>query len=467
MYNKISPKQAFAYSWWRLPEFSKYKIFVGHGAIRTGKTVFTSCGFFDWAEQVCLNTPKESRPQGWNKFNVIGATKYTIKDNAIDPIIDYALNKRGYIKVSYGNHMQRYKRSLFINDMNGTVTFKTDRTYFSFKYFGMNNKRSVLTFQGGTRRGTLIDESALMEVEMIEKAIGRNITFADHKIFMTCNPEGDDSHEFYRQYVRGGKYKGILVVQFTLLDNPIFTQGDVDRFYKLFTPVMFKRRVQGLWVRDSGAIYKKFDERVHVDNFYESVNDMTYAELTVGVDYGEVDATVFTLTGFKKGMSGVDVISTYYHKNSDESEKDINEYVDDFFEWITKHYSKFRKRITIYVESASNGVTFYKVLKKRAMQLGIRWLIFRLVNKSKRLHTSKSAIKERIDVYNVMLGADFIRIERQCKNLVLATKKSVWKDDEEERLDDKTVDIDSLDSFEYSFVNRIPDIIKRIEFTRR
>lgn len=467
MFAKISDKQALSYFWWRLEQFKAYKMFVAHGAIRTGKTVFSSWAFFDWSEYIVKNTPNEKKPQGWNKFNVIGATRFTVRDNVVDPMLDYATQKRGYIRVSTRKDLRKYFRSVYIDGMEGVVTFKNDKSFWTFKYMGVNNKRSVISLQGGTRRGTFIDEAALISIPLIEQAIGRNITFEDHKVFMTCNPEGDDTHDFYQQYIKGGKHKSILVLQYELLDNPLFNLADVERMRKLFTPVMFERRVLGLWVRDSGVIYKKFSERRHVHAFYDEVDDLTYADLRVGVDYGEVDATVFTLTGMLKGWSGLDVISAYYHKNSDTSEKDINDYTDDFFEWITKHYSKFRKRITVYVESASNGVTFYKLLKKRAVELGIRWLMFKLVNKAKRLQTSSSAIKERIDTYNIMLGADFIRIEQACRNLIMASKKSVWHDDKEERLDDKSVDIDSLDSFEYSWVSLIPKIIERIEFLRR
>jgi len=467
MFLNISQKQALAYAWWRVPKFKHNNMFVAHGAIRTGKTVFASYGFFDWAEHTVLSTPATRYTQGWNKFNVIGATKYTTEDNVIDPIISYAKEKRGYKQVNYRARLTKYNKSIYNDRMSGVLLFKNGTHYFMFKYVGVNNKRSVISIQGATRRGTFIDEAALINVALIEQAIGRNITFPDHKIFMTCNPEGDESHDFYRQYVKGGANKGILVLQFELLDNPLFATSDVDRMRRIFTPVMYERKVLGKWVRDSGAIYKAFNVERHVDKFYDTMMHRDYAEIRIGIDYGERDATVFTLIGVKRNFMGIDVLSTYYHKNSDTSEKDINIYADDFFTWAQPHFEKLKKTMLVFVESASNGVTFYKVLKKRAVELRVNWFSFKLVNKSKRLHTSTSAIKERIDAMNIMLGADFIRIDASCKELVLAVKKSVWRDDREERLDDKTVDIDSLDSLEYAFVGLIPKIIERIEFLRR
>lgn len=466
MFTDISKKQALAYMWWRMPRFERFNMFVAHGAIRTGKTVFGAYGFFDWAEDAVLNTSPEKYTQGWNKFNVIAATKYTAEDNVIDPMLNYVSTKRGYQIVSFKAKLVKYKKSVYQDRSSGLVFFKNDKQYFMFKYVGVNNKRSIISIQGATRRGTFIDEAALISVNLIEQAIGRNITFSDHKVMMTCNPEGDDSHNFYQQYILNGYDKGILVVQYELLDNPLFQQSDVDRMARIFTPVMYERKVLGRWVRDSGAIYKSFNQDRHVDNFYDTVGH-EYADLRIGVDYGEVDATVFTMIGVRKGFNGIDVLSTYYHKNSDTSERDINQYADDFFMWARKHHEKFNRRMTVYVESASNGVTFYKVLKKRAMELNVNWFKFTLVNKAKRLHTSTSAIRERIDALNIMLGSEFIRIEGGCKELILAIKKAVYREDREERLDDKSVNIDSLDSLEYAFVGLIPQIIERIEFLRR
>lgn len=467
MFNKISTKQVISYTWWRIPKFKDYKMFVAHGAIRTGKTIFTAWGFFDWAESVVINTPRSNYTQGWNKFNIIAATKYTADDNVVDPMMKYAAGRRSYVEVEYRALMPRFRKSVYNDKISGTLIFKNEKTYFTFKYLGANNKRSVMSIQGSTRRGTFIDEAALIDPDLIELAIGRNITFPDHKIFMTCNPEGDDSHTFYQQYIKGGTSKSILVVQFELLDNPLFTITDVDRMSRIFTPVMYQRKVLGKWVRDSGSIYKKFDPARHVDDFYDTVDEDAYIEMNVGIDYGEVDATVFTLIGIRNKFQGIDVVSTYYHKNSDRSEKDINDYAEDFFDWIVGHFAKFRRIINVYVESASNGVTFYKVLKRRAAELQVTYLRFKLVEKNIRLPKSTSAIKERIDVMNIMLGSEFIKIDTKCKELILAIKKAVYDDKEEVRLDDKSVDIDSLDSLEYSFLSMIPKIVERIEVLRR
>ena len=63
----------------------------------------------------------------------------------------------------------------------------------------------------------------------------------------------------------------------------------------------------------------------------------------------------------------------------------------------------------------------------------------------------------------------FYYIEEECKTLVEALESALWsdkptKEGKDERLDDFTTDIDSLDAFEYTFeryIMQINDVIER------
>ena len=98
-------------------------------------------------------------------------------------------------------------------------------------------------------------------------------------------------------------------------------------------------------VRLKGLVYKKWDEDKHVGLTHEQEYDNGF--LTCGVDYGEVDATTFTLEAFPKNFRQQHFLRHYYHKNSVTKkviglpfisargthgrEKDINDYIHDFF----------------------------------------------------------------------------------------------------------------------------------------
>lgn len=217
----------------------------------------------------------------------------------------------------------------------------------------------------------------------------------------------------------------------------------------------YKSIYLGLPARLKGAIYKKFRM---TDYKHELIyNDMFYS---IGVDYGETDATTFYHTGFKRNMDGVRVHDEYYHKNNGVDQKDINDYCEDFFVFAEKCHEEHGKPIIVFVDSASKS--FKTLLQNETARRGIRYLDVRGVNKKKRKKSDESAIKERINLTNLMLGLKgYLEIDVKCKELLLAME-TVEYNDKGERIDDGTYNIDSLDAFEYSWLEWLTDIEKGI-----
>lgn len=466
MFHNISPKQALAYGWWAMPPTKDYRLISCHGAIRTGKTSFASFGFFDWAEETVRNTPPDRRMKGWNQFGVISTTKDSVRDNVINPLIEeYLIKTRGYLQVHRIAELVG-DRCVYHHHDSGTVYVKKNGDVFRLKYLGASNKAAVNSFQGRTWRGSFIDEAALISLDLLDNIMGRHITFKDYKLFHTANPEGDDSHPYYENYILNGQDKDHLVINFHLLDNPVFDEGDVAYYEKVFTPEMYKRNVLGQWVRGTGVIFKKFDERRHVHKLWDTTERGDYVELVVGVDYGEVDSTVFELGGLRKFYRGWDFLREYFHKNGQTEEKDITDYLEDFFVFVHEIKEKFnlneRRRLKVELESATHGRTFYKLIKARCKREHINWLEPKLVDKSPQMG-GKGSVRERISTMNLMLGADFVRIDQNCTELIKAIKRAEWLPDKEERKDDSTTEIGPLDAGEYAYIRHIPKIWKRIE----
>lgn len=430
MYKEFSNKQVLTYMWWRLPQFKKFKRFICNGAIRTGKTdLALSRSFIDWAFDVVDKS--ELKIKGWNRFFVTGYTKTNVEETVIDPLIDYVSKKGYYVhanKTSGYVYIKRIK-----DDLSQMVIIR---------YFGMDNKVAFKRAQGLTYRGGAIDEAGLIAIKSIETLEGRCITFKDYKIFMTTNPEGDTSHPFYGQFIKSGFAKGTLVITFELLDNPIFTQEDEDYYRKVFTPTMFLRKVKGQWVRAEGAIYKKFKKR-HIVDLQTNLDLNEYVRFNIGVDYGERDATVYTIVGIRKGLRGLDVIDTWYHKNSDYDDKAIDDYENEFVKWVTMWHNKIGRFFQTYTE-----INLYRLLKKDNRLNGITQ-----INKAIKRpeYETKKAIKERIAMTNLMFGADMLRIDKRCKELITALNNTPYND-KEERLDNETTNVDSLDSMEYGSI---------------
>ncbi len=411
-----------------------------NGAIRTGKTdIGLSRAFLDWAFDTISNST--IKVKGWNRFFLTGYTKSNVRETVIDPLIEYAHKKGYYVRPNHTGGYVYIKR----------IKAGTSQTMI-IRYFGMDNKVAFKRAQGLTYRGGAVDEGGLIDIKSIETLEGRCITFKDYKIFMTTNPEGDETHPFYEHYIKGGYDKGTLVITYELLDNPLFTQADEDYYRKVFTPTMFLRKIKGKWVRAKGAIYKKF-QKTHIKNIQAKFNPDDYMKFTIGVDYGETDATVYTFEGLKKNYAGLDIIDTYYHKNNDYSDKAIDDYENDFVDFAIKWYLKIKKPIYVYTE-----INLYRLLRKDIRLRG-KCIINKAVKKPE--YENKKAIQARIDIMNMMLGANFVRIDKSCKQLISSLNNTPY-DDKGVRLDNTTTDVDSLDSMEYGYVPDMPRIRNKI-----
>ena len=204
----------------------------------------------------------------------------------------------------------------------------------------------------------------------------------------------------------------------------------------------------------AGAIYKAFDINKHAVDI--SKNE-AYTFLNVGVDYGETDATAFTLTGIKKSFGGIDILETYYHKNAfSRGVKRIDNYLDDFFNFCKKCYEKYSKILHVYIDTSNKS--FIEMVKHYKIRRGVNYIIIRYWTKQKKNEKERNAVTERINLFNLALArTNFVQIDKSCKQLIKAIEEAEW-DKEMERLDDGSTDVDSLDSMEYSFVNYISQL---------
>lgn len=226
--------------------------------------------------------------------------------------------------------------------------------------------------------------------------------------------------------------------------------------------------------RLKGKVYKKWDESLYV-GIDES--KYKYRFLTVGVDYGETDGTSFTLESFPKNFQEQHFLRHYYHKNGvtkkvaglpfishrgkTSVEKDVNDYVEDFFKCIDYWHNEFDCIIEAEIDSANKFLV--SLIKNEKLRRGYNWLRVRSVNKVKINEKEEDAIEERINALNYMLGAMTAKFSQHPSLYEL--KKAIsqcMRNDKGKRKDDGTQNIDSLDSMEYGYKKYIPQIRKAI-----
>lgn len=269
------------------------------------------------------------------------------------------------------------------------------------------------------------------------------------------NPHPNSSHWSYDWVDRMATRQDCIVNHTTYLDLPDNLQRSwLGKFFlqeaeaiKELDYEQYKSIYLGLKARLEGALYKKFKSDIHTSK----IEDRKHLIYTIGVDYGETDATVFVFEGLKQGLAGLDVISEYYHKNKPSDEKDINDYVDDFIDFANDCFKSCQRPIQVWVDSANKS--FSTLIKKKCAMKQMHYLSIKAVNKKKKRETSLSAIEERIQLTNLMLGYnDFLTIDKSCKHLIQALEEAE-RDKDGNRKDDGSTNIDSLDAYEYGHLN--------------
>jgi hypothetical protein len=121
-------------------------------------------------------------------------------------------------------------------------------------------------------------------------------------------------------------------------------------------------------------------------------------------------------------------------------------------------YAKTKKNISVYIDPAN--LTFKQLVEEQTYKLENKFIFVESFLK-KSSDKNKTSVQERIDLTEIMFGSDFVSITPKAEQLIAAIEQAEYNN-KNERADDGRSDIDSLDSFEYSWLKEkkvIRDII--------
>ena len=295
-----------------------------------------------------------------------------------------------------------------------------------------------------------------------------NATFIAGEFYWSLyewNDAPTTTHWTYKFLKEMKKRDDVLIQKVNYNDTPLWQQvkflgkllHEIDRLKEL-QPEQHKSIYLGYPANLGGGCYKSFDPTKHLQ---PATNN--YIDIMIGVDFGGNDATVCTAIGIKPNYDGIEVIDTYYHKNGvSVGINNINQYAKDIMDFAEKvYYSQDERPITMFLDSANN-TTMGMLLDDYTMTEDYGYVVMGYLNKMKKRKGSnkkKSAIQERIDVTELMFAANYLTIDNtgdKCEELVTAIQEATYKNGV--RLDDKTVNVDSLDSLEYAWLMEM-DII--------
>jgi len=253
-------------SWWNRPRLKEYDGILCDGAVRSGKTVCLSVGFFLWSMSSFRN----------QTFGLCGKTIGSLRRNIIDH-----LNR--WLGGLFTIRHSRSENKLILCDRRGNCN-----TYY---LFGGQDESAAALIQGITLAGVLLDEAALMNRPFLEQACAR-CSVPGAKLWFSCNPEGSE-HWFYREWVCKAEEKRLLHLHFTMEDNPGLEKAVRQRYERLYTGLFYKRFVLGQWCRAEGLVYD-FDPERHVTRELPK-----RGRFYISVDYG-------TMNPFSAGLWCVD-----------------------------------------------------------------------------------------------------------------------------------------------------------------
>lgn len=412
-FKPFSKQQRRLMHWWRPGLVSAENDYViADGAIRSGKTIACIIGFLTWSQEMF---------QG-QSFILAGKTMGALKKNVVCPMLQI-LEAWGW---SY-----TYIRS----GTDARIEIGSNTYYL----YGANTEASQDALQGLTAAGAYLDEAALFPQSFIDQAIGR-CSVDGWKVWMNCNPEGPHAY-IKEEFIDKAKEKRVYRLHFMMDDNLTLSLKRKEAYYRAWLrgSVFYKRFILGLWVAADGLIYQQFADHVKdymIDETWLKENEIMYA--VVGVDFGGTkSAHSFTLTGFTRGYKQVVVLDEYYCK------KRINpkQLQDDFIDFIKRAQTKY-KVYEAYCDSA-----------EQTLIAGIEMACLQAQVKVEIKNAIKGPINDRIAFYNSLIAQNRWKIMKHCTHIIGAFENAVYDDKKKNmdvRLDDGLMNVDSLDSTEYS-----------------
>lgn len=314
---------------------------------------------------------------------------------------------------------------------------------------GANDARSESKIRGISLQGAYCDELTQFPEDFFAMLLSR-LRISGAKLIATTNPD-KPTHWLKTEYINRADDWDLMDVKFTIDDNPKLPADYVENIKKGYTGVFYERFIKGNWVAAEGAIYKDFADAPKKYVLDAPPDDIAFC--TLGMDFGgNGSAHAIICTGYSRGLQKIVVLDEYYRKEVISPLQLERDTVD----FVRRCKSKYRIS-DMYCDSAE------QVLIK-----GIKGALAREKIPINVHNARKGAIIDRIRFTCLMMAAGRFFVAKNCTHLIEAFSNAVWdgKKLDDTRLDDGSVNIDSLDAFEYSVEPRMNEIL-RLYFGRR
>lgn len=362
--------------------------------------------------------------KGKDGLNVIlGVSKGTIERNVLQPL-----------------------RQIYGNDLVTTINSQNIATLFGEEVYclGAEKVNQVSKIQGTSIKYCYGDEVAKWSQEvfiMVQASLDKPYSCFDGAL----NPE-NQSHWLKRDFLDQVEEKGldVYVQHYTIFDNPFLSKEFVDNLCKEYEgTVYYNRLILGQWCNAEGIIYRQFADNPNLfikDKAVDSEgNPINFLIVSIGIDYGaNTSTTRFICNGLTPFFKQSWALKERKIEGVYTPEKLYEEFVKFYYDII----NEYGKVTHCYADYGALGQVLTFGLNRHLQQHNIPLKVQDCL---------KGRIVDRIQLDCHLFGSGRKFILKECKDLVEAYKQALWDDKhEDERLDDGTTDIDSLDASEYS-----------------
>lgn len=389
---------------------------IKSGAVRSGKS------FVDTAAVIPERIIERKGKSGLSV--IIGVSKSTVERNVLKPMREI-----------YGP-----KRIGDIVSSTNTATLFGEEVY----CLGAEKISQVAKIQGASFKYVYGDEVAKWNKEVFEMLKSRL-----DKLYScfdgACNPE-NPTH-WLKKFIDSDA--DIYLQKYTIFDNPYLPPEFVKELCKEYEgTIYYERLIEGKWKRAEGAIFRRFADSPEA--FIRPADRSRLSRIVIGVDFGgNGSGHAFVATGFYPD-GRIQPLMSRKHMNKDFPQGiDANILGELFLQFVQDVVIVYGMPERVYWDNAETvlGTSIRNVCR-------IRFPAIRV------MPAAKKRIKDRIDFTVRLLGAGLFSMTEECGTLREAMEDAVWnpKSAEDERLDDGSTDIDSLDAYEYTIEREIREI---------
>lgn len=400
---------------------STHRYNIKTGATRSGKTYL----------DILYTIPSRIRERTGKKgLNVIlGVSKSTIERNVLEPM-----------------------REIYGDNLVGTINSDNTTILFGEKVYclGAEKVSQVSKLRGASVKYCYCDELAEYNQEVFEllkSRLDKEYSVLDGAL----NPEHPG--HWLKQFLDSDA--DVYVQTYTIFDNPFLSKDFIDNLCKEYKgTIYYDRYILGLWVNAEGTIYKIFANDPDKYKYKGNIEGLPKGDTVIGIDYGGTKSgQAFVCTRISNNYDKVVVLA------SQRITKELNakELLEEQMKFIEYCRNKFKTEID-YIYPDNEESVHIRSLRDAVDDKGWRTIV---------RGSKKEPVNERIKLQLKLLAYDmFSYIDGECDSLVKAMSEALWNDkkDKDERLDNFTTDIDTMDAYEYSIERDMKRIIDSIEY---